>query len=280
MRALFKFFWRYNFFFFFLILECVCFILVVQNNYYQKASVVNSTNAIAGGIYNSFDYITDYFSLRTVNEKLNEENARLLTYITNNNLTAGYEEFVVNDSSRSMQYRYQPANVIANTVSKKSNYLTLSIGSNEGIKPEMGVISSKGAVGVVRDVSENYTSVMSLLHKDANVPAKLKKSNYSGYVIWDTGDPEYLSMKQVPLPAEIKIGDTVVTSTSAVFPEGILLGTVASHEIEPGENFYTIRVWTSVNFANVKYVHVVKNSMQKEFKSLIQKQEDKQKEDE
>ena len=54
-----------------------------------------------------------------------------------------------------------------------------------GIQPEMAVIGSEGIVGIVKSVSDNYSSVLSVLNRDFTVSAKIKKNGYFGPLRWN-----------------------------------------------------------------------------------------------
>ena len=73
-----------------------------------------------------------------------------------------------------------------NSVSAQNNFIVLSRGSNQNIRTGMGVIDpNTGVVGVVTDVSADYSVVMSLLHKDSRLNGKLSKTGETGTINWD-----------------------------------------------------------------------------------------------
>ena len=134
----------------------------------------------------------------------------------------------------------------------------------------MAVISSNGIVGIVKDVSGNFSSVLSVLHKDARISAMIKKNGYFGSLVWDGSDFKTGTLSDIPVHAKISEGDTIVTSRySAIFPDGILIGTIVGFKINPGDNFYTIYVKFSTDFSNLSYVYVVNNLMKDE-QSLLE----------
>jgi rod shape-determining protein MreC len=59
-------------------------------------------------------------------------------------------------------------------------------------------------------------------------------------------------------------GDSIITSGySAIFPEGIPVGTIRSFEVEEG-NFYTIQVELAVNYKTLSQVNVIRNLLREE----------------
>lgn len=271
MLNLVRFIWKYSNFFLFLLLEIFCFYLIFQNTHYQKSRFVSSSNKVAGNVYTSVNSARGYLNLKTENEQLARENAILHTTSKAAFLKIKTSEVAVNDTILKQQYLFVTARVVNNSVNKRNNYLTLNIGSNRGIKPEMAVISSTGIVGITKAVSENFSSVLSVLNKDAKISAKIKKNNYFGSLSWEGGDYKLGTLTDIPTHVKILKGDTIVTNAySAIFPENILIGFIDGYEIKPGDNFYTIAVRFSTNFKNVNHVFVVKNLLKEEQKKLEQ----------
>ena len=86
----------------------------------------------------------------------------------------------------------------------------------------MGVISNLGSAGVVVGVSNNYSTIMSMLHSSMRISARIKNSGQLVNIIWDSND--YLFGSVIDIPSHIKLlpGDTIITSgNSLIFPEGI-----------------------------------------------------------
>jgi hypothetical protein len=100
--------------------------------------------------------------------------------------------------------------------------MTLNKGAMHGIKPDMAVISSNGIAGIVRDVSEHYSTVMSVLNWNSKISSKIKKNEYFGSTIWDGESADIASLIDIPIHAPLAVGDSIVTSEfSTIFPEGI-----------------------------------------------------------
>jgi rod shape-determining protein MreC len=272
MRNFFLFLWRQYFFFLFLILEIISFILIVQNNYYQRSGFVNSTNEFSGGILTVFNNVSQYFSLKGANKNLAEENARLMNESKNSFMKTDSKIFYYNDTLYQQQYEYVSAKIISNSTNKRCNYLTLNKGSKQGITKDMGVMTSTGIVGIVTEVSENFSSVISVLHKDFKLSAKLRNNEQLGTMTWDGVNYRYGELIDIPTHVKPKIGDTVVTSGySTSFPAGILIGTVTDIKVEKGDNFYTLVILFSTDFNNISYAYVIRNILKDEQDGLENK---------
>jgi rod shape-determining protein MreC len=141
----------------------------------------------------------------------------------------------------------------------------------------MAVINSSGeAVGVVVNVSKNFSQVMSLLHVKSRVTAALKKTGDYGTLEWDAEDPRFVTLKGIPKNVDVKRGDTIVTSVySYNFPPGFLVGTVNAIQTEKASGFSVLQVKTAVNFNSIQQVFVVENLQRDEQLQLMQDTEKK-----
>ncbi|MFH1320401.1 MAG: rod shape-determining protein MreC [Bacteroidota bacterium] len=269
MRNLFEFIWKNHFVFLFIFLEIIASFFILQNNSFHKASFINSSNFFSASILNTFDNITGYLRLRSTNELLAAENEKLYSQSILSFIKYYNREFQCNDSIYKQQYTYLSALVINNSICRRNNYLTLNKGKNQGVQPGMGVISGNGIVGIVKDVSDRYSSVLSVLNKNARISAKIKKNGYFGSVIWDGADFQIVTLLDIPKHVKINKGDTIITSGySSIFPDGILIGTIIDFIIEPGGNSHTISVKLSTDFSRLSYVYIVNNLTKEEQKSL------------
>jgi len=224
---------------------------------------------MVGNIFTTVNNVNEYFHLKETNQKLAEENARL--HNMSKEAFAFYNKHVYlkGDSAYHLQYQYVTAKIVNNSVNKRNNYLTLDIGSNMGIKPEMAVVTSDGIVGITKEVSHNYTSVLSVLNKDAKISAKIKKSNEYGSLSWEGGDYRFATLSDIPTHVKLQKGDTITTNSySAIFPDNIMIGTIEKVYAKPGENFYTLTVKFSANLKNITHVYVINNLLKDEQKKL------------
>lgn len=267
MRNLFAFFFRYHVFFVFILLELVAMAMLIQSHYYHASRFANSSNYWSGKILEQFNNATDYFTLKKINLILAEEN----TLLRNRILEATSSEEAINTN----QYSYISAKIIKNSYNKRSNYLTINKGSIHGIENGMGVFSEKGVVGIIRDVSDHYATIMSLLNKHTIISTRFAKSNHFGELTWDGKSNQFAQLNSVEKYVPVSVGDSLITNSfSNIFPEGILLGTVNRFERQESKNFYaSIEVALSVDFSNLNYVYIIKDQLKEERKKIESKNE-------
>ncbi len=243
--------------------------MMYLNNGYQGSGIFNSANKVTANVYNTAANVREYLLLKDENMRLSQENARLYNLIKKGYLAVSLKEYTKNDTLYKQQYTYTSAKVVNTSINRRSNYITINIGKAQGITRDMAVINSSGAVGFVKDVSENYSSVISLLHKDARVNCQLKKDGSYGLLVWEGDDYRYCMLKDIPTHAKMVKGDTVTTSElSGIFPEGINVGIIESYERRNNEPFYTVKVRLITDFKKLSYVYVIKNKFKQEKDSL------------
>jgi rod shape-determining protein MreC len=268
MQKLFLFLFQYRAFFFFIILEVISGYLIVHNNRYQNAAFFNSSNHIAGSILHTSDNIYSYFSLKEVNEILAEENARLRAQLTNQE-EKDTSSLFINDPELNDQYNFLAAKVIKNSTDMYNNFITIDKGSLNGVEPGMGVISPDGVVGKVKSVSRHYATVTSILHTDGLVSSIIKQSGVFGSLKWEGKDATTASLLYIPRHIKVTKGDTITSSGfNAIYPAGILIGTVNEIDIKGNAAFYDIKVTLSTDFSKLGYVYVVQNKLKFERDSL------------
>lgn len=275
MKNIFVFISRYFNFLLFLVLQIIAIIFLVKYNKTHEAVYAGFANEITGRVNLQYNKVQYYFQLKQTNKQLAEENARLRNMLASNfegPNTARQkiiDSLVVDTAKGIRKFVWLPAKVVSNTTSSQMNYITLHRGYQQGVKKDMAVIGPSGVVGIVIETSDNYSRVMSLLHRNSKVSSMLKKGNVAGSIEWDGEDPRFLTLKNIPKSVQVVKGDTVLTSTySANFPSHIMVGSVHSITADPSSNFHTIKVRTATNFFAVQYVNVVENIQWEEQRRL------------
>lgn len=265
MKSIIRFIIKNHFTIIFVIIELISLLLVINYNSYQRSVFMSSSNHMTGNLYESYSNSTEYFMLKEVNNELAQENAYLRSRLPES-FKASRDYFnLVFDSLSQQEYVYRSAKVINNSTNKRFNYLTLDKGRNHGLEPEMGVISSRGVVGIVKNISNNYSTIISLLNTRLKISAKLKASGYFGALEWDGGNYQFAYLNEIPRHAKVNVGDLVVTSGySSIFPEDILIGHVDEVRLNEGESFFVIKVKLSVDFKNLSYVEVIGHPLKNE----------------
>lgn len=256
----------------FSVLFAVSIFLTIQTHNYHNHKFISSANAITGSIYKFKTNLTDYFSLKSSNIKLHEENLKLRTRLE---AYSQLDTVPSLDTTLLPKFQYVGATVINNNYSRTKNQITLDKGKTDGLDSDMGVISTRGLVGIVSDLSENYAVVQSILNTKSRINAKLKKSNHFGTLIWNTKNPNIVQLIDIPRLAEIKTGDTIITGgRSTIFPEGIPIGTVRDFNLDRDDNYYYVNVELFNDMTSLKFVYLIKNNEAEEILTLEKQAQD------
>lgn len=270
MKTLFDLIWRNHYVVLFVAIQSFCVYLIIQNNRYQHASFFNSSNAAVAKINEGVTYFKEYIQLRENNQLLADENSRLRNLLSAMSQAKDTVKTIVTDTLLKQQYTYITAKVVNSSTTLPNNFLTINKGTADGIKPEMGVICGSGVVGIVQQVSEHYSTVMTLLHTKSKVSAKINTNGFYGSLVWGEESTSHESiLKDIDKTVPVKKGDTISTTEfSALFPSGIMIGKVIESKLNPGSNFNAIKVGLSTNFDNLTYVYVVDNLKKEEQRKL------------
>lgn len=251
----------------FLLLLGISFLLTIQSHSYHKSKVISSANFFTGGIYEKVNGINEYFHLKTQNDELAQENARLKSLLYNVKDTTKNPEI---DSVKGVKKTdIIVSKIIHNSYSIFENYLTINNGSKSGIKPDMGVINSAGIVGIVDNASANYATVISILNVKSQINAKIKKSNHFGSLVWNGKSTGFVQLIDVPRLASVRKGDTIVTGAqSVIFPENIGIGTIDKIYVDNQTNYYTLNIKLFNDMTNLGHVYIIKNKDRAEIITL------------
>lgn len=272
MRNLLLFLTKNYYIILFLFLEFISVLFIVQNNHFHRSHVLNSSNNISGNIFEIFSNITGYFNLKTENQKLAYENVALHNLLRQSFNKESKTTIIIKDSLRRLQYEYVVAKVVNNSTVGRKNFITINAGKNYGIKEESAVICSEGVVGIVRDVSDNFSTIMSVLNENTRIPVTIKKFGENSILTWDGADEWHAKLERIPSNFNINKGDTIVTSAySSIFPEGIQVGVIDEFEKISGNTFFDVTIKLSTDFSRLKYVNVVNNLMKEEQLNLENK---------
>jgi rod shape-determining protein MreC len=223
---------------------------------------------LSGGVYSQLNEIDEYFNLRSQNQVLATENARLKTILFNRTDSLDLDK--IDTIPGLKRTNVIVSKIIHNAYNSPENYLTLHAGENDGVKTDMGVINDLGIVGIVEKTSPRYATVLSVLNVKSRINAKFKKSNHFGSLIWNGKNTGFVQLIDVPrLASSVRKGDTIVTGAeSRIFPENINIGTVYKIYISPETNYYTIDIKLFNDMTNLGHVYIIKDNEREELLQL------------
>ncbi|MCD7977407.1 MAG: rod shape-determining protein MreC [Tannerellaceae bacterium] len=277
MRKLLDFLISKRHWFLFILLEIVSVWLIYRSNAYQRNIIFSTANVVSGKVLSVSGNVYSYLHLKEVNKDLLERNGELEMEVLRlqDQLesmmadTIRFTGFVPVDSTDQFPYSFITAEVVNNSVARLFNYITLNKGRKDGVMIDMGVVSEKGVVGIVSTVSDHYCVVLPVLNPKFRLSGKVLGSSYFGSLSWNGRSTRTANLDELPRHVDFQEGDTIVTSGySAVFPEGLLVGTVSSFRKQNDDNFYSLEVDLTTDFHTLKNVKIIRNYDQAERRKL------------
>ncbi|MBD5181950.1 MAG: rod shape-determining protein MreC [Bacteroidales bacterium] len=254
---------------FYVLLSCI---LLSRRDDYHASVLLSSANEVTSAVYRGATGVSGYFYLRDINRNLQESNAALENEILNLRSQLAEYKALVSDSSyvrQEQRFDYTLASVINNSTRHPRNYITINRGTNDGVRPGMGVVDQNGIVGIVNVAGPHTARVISIINETQHFSVKLKDTPYVGSLSWKGGDPGIAYMEEVPRHAQFHIGDTVVTSGfSTTFPYGINVGTVMNRVRMTDDNFYILKIRLASDFKTLSTVRVITDFYKAELDSL------------
>jgi rod shape-determining protein MreC len=269
MRNLIAFFKRFQVFLFFALLQGIALSTYFSYFYFPRSQYLTSAALVNGKILTVRNDLTKHFNLSYNNQKLQRENQFLRERLPQSFIPLQGNLVKINDTLYDQQYEYIPAAVVHSTVTKRNNYFTLNVGSKQGIKRGMGVISDLGIVGVIHNVSSHYSVVKTVLTENINVDVMVKSNGAFGLLKWDGKNARVGSISGISNDMQIKKWSTVVTrGGSGIFPRGIPVGKVKKLGTIEGKPLWDVTVLYAEDYRKLQQVYIVKNLLKFEQEKL------------
>lgn len=166
-------------------------------------------------------------------------------------------------------YTITTAKVVKNSFANPRNYITIDKGRKDSVMPDMGVITSKGILGIIENTSNNFATVQSILNEKSNINAKIKNTDHFGSLVWDMKRYNVVQLVDIPRLVPLTVGDTIVTGgMSSIFPGDIPIGTIQKFDLNTSKSFYRIDVSLFNDMTNIKNVYIVNNEYREEILEL------------
>ena len=157
-------------------------------------------------------------------------------------------------------YRKTGANVIARSSGNWYSTFTIDKGSNDGIKTDMNVIAGNGLVGIVTEVSSDYSIVRSIIDDSSKVSSMVLNSSDICTVSGDLMlmDEGYIRLQYLDGSVKIKDGDMIVTShISEKYHVGLLIGYAKDITMDSNNLTQSGYVIPAVDFKHLQKVLVI-----------------------
>lgn len=254
----------------FILLEIAALNMLRNNSELQSLWLSRISHTFMAKVWGGSDRLRHYFSLNKENERLAQENAILNQQLKEyrDREDQSYSDSLTAELKTYGDYVYAPATIVKISRNKQHNYFIINKGSEDGIRPQSGIITNSGVVGIIDAVDKHYSYGLSFMNSDISVSSRIGKEGAVGPLSWDGVSVDKAVLKEIPLQYKYTPGDTVWTSGySAIFPPDIPLGVTGGSKIVNGA-VNEIEVHLFENFTALRFVTVVENIGRDEIISL------------
>lgn len=274
----------------FIAIEAIAIGHYARSTHYARARLLAKATQVVGAGHDAMAGIRRYFRLERENRDLLEYTARLQERLsayeaaaktaplfptaadapTTDSLDSGVPENL-RHILENPQYRTLTASIVSSTINKPENFLVLNRGTRDGVKREMAVISSSGAiVGYVVHCTKGYAIALSVLSSSFRTSGMLSGSTYRGSIYWDGADPHTVLMGDLSKYADPQPGREIETNGSLFFPDGVKIGRILDARLDETGTTYTARVELDACLSSLSHVILVENRDLEEIHSLMQ----------
>lgn len=263
-----KILYQFKEYFILLLLVIVCLFLISnsENPKAKKLKVFALANFAVVQDFTS-SIVSIFVKDESINE-LREQNAKLML-----ELEKTRKAEIENQELRQMlalkdtsNYPLIAANIISKLANKFQGNFIIDKGSKDGILKGMPVINSKGLVGLVMDVAENYSVVKTLYNTSLNIAVNIRRTNVNGILNYNGRN---LVVKNIPTTYDVKEGDEVFTSEfSTAFPPLIPIGVIEKKELNMLGLLHTLYVKPFSDINTTDFLFVIKVIPSKQINNL------------
>ena len=195
----------------------------------------------------------DYDELQRENEQLRDALESMEEQRLDNEVLAAENSWLRNYleiKNKNAELSLLDAKVISFEAGNYSTVLTLNKGSVHGVKKNMPIITEDGVLGHVSEVGLDWCKVTSIVESSSKVGVYTDRTGVIGTA---EGSPELRAegkcLMSYEASADIKVGDRVYTSgTGSIYPDGLLLGRIATIEADEATRKLMAVVEPSVDF--------------------------------
>lgn len=248
-------------------------------NKINLSPIMDSLSVVQANFNNGFTFLKDNFE-DLINykknsskiEKLENDNKKLKQEVTEltNQLDEVQSLEVLKKGLNYIDEKYKVKSISTSVVAKNDgnwyDTFVIGAGSESGVKKDSIIVNGSGLVGIVYEVSNNYSKAISLLDTKTSVSFKLlKDNNFKGLITQNTtiDDRENYKNKgqlqgyMFDTAYDVLPGDVVVTSGLGIYPEGIPIGEIEKVIDDKNKSLKNVVIKPYADFKNIDDVVVI-----------------------
>lgn len=283
MRRLLEFLRSKRHWFVFLLLQTLALVMLLGDGMYRRHLGWLMTSWVTGHANEAMTEAYSYLGLRERNELLLAENAQLRnSYIELERRVKDaiaeaklpeVEMLLDSTALASREQKFVTARIVNLSARAGETYYIINRGRLHGLRRDMPVMSDRGVLGAILDVSDNYAVVIPIINPKLRLSCSIKTKGHKG-TLTAQGHTYDTRLGDVPIHAEVSPGDTIITSGySFLFPEGLLVGTIKGADSTritgAAGAFANYKVDLATDFEQLSYVYILLTSAVQEAEELL-----------
>ena len=218
--------------------------------------IQNGLTYLKNKITGNNSFFSDVEHLKAENEDLKKKNSELEQSLREYEILKAENETLkeyVNLKDKYKEYSTVPGYVINRDISNYSNTIIINVGKNDGIEPNMTVISDRGLVGHILSVTDTTAKVQTIIDTASSVSSTMSTTRDTIIVSGTLDDKSMLK-------ATLVQGDNVETSgLGGIYPKGIHIGTISQIVNTKNITDRYAMINPAVDFSKLETVLVITN---------------------
>jgi len=196
--------------------------------------------------------------LQGLADSLMIENVRLKELESENETLRQLLQFTQANPTHSYRAAEVVGRVIGQDPSNLLRYIIIDVGAGGGVAKGMPVVTDRGLVGRIVEVSSRSSKVLLITEVSSSVNAIIQSSRATGIVEGKADGG--LMMKYIPQQVTVNVGDIILTSgLGATFPKRLVIGQVTAVHKRDIEMFQQAEIKPTVDFERLEIVLVITN---------------------
>ena len=232
------------------------------------APAQSGVTSVGGWIEDRIDFVSNLHEIERTNQRLREENQRLLYDMVRLELLELENERLTTQLALRPRYvgvELMAAYVISADPNNWSATFLINRGRRDGVLENMAVVADGGLVGRVLTAYSTTSLVVPIIDDTSAVSAQIRRSGEFGFVrgdirLWESG---FIRMENIDADADVLENDEIITSAlGEIYPHGLEIGQVREIHMDPGGLTKHAIIQPVADFRQLSLVFVVTNSLE------------------
>lgn len=223
--------------------------------------VQNGLTYLKNKIQGNNNFFEDINNLKKEKEKLIEENKKLNKELSELGIIKAENKTLreyANLSDKYTTYDTVPAYIIDRDLSNLSSTIVINVGTRDGVKNNMAVVSTEGIVGYVISCTETTSKVQPIIDSASSVSAIMSTSRDNIIVKGELGKSNELKATYINADADLILNDDVETSgLGGIYPKGLKIGKLIEIKEAPNITEKYAIIEPVVDFSKLETVLVI-----------------------